>query len=268
MTNKNTETLALLNQTMLHHKQWFNHFIRDMICRSSSLHNECSLNSGIIALENFHKELHEQANKLYHLFNHHEDCKKDYDNLITKLEQFNSEIYALQKELEMSIEMHQPQTMMTPTMITMLPILHEQQTFAKRQLQTCYIALFNIDLLNKIEEEYGVTSKDKVLITIAQLLVEQLRGYDKVFCYSSETFLVSLQNVNAEQALDLIDRLRIKISKKPINIGLSEPLSVTVSCGITALDPTFTMEQLLQQANIALYIAKKSGRNNTKSWGN
>ncbi len=267
MSDKTTqETLTLLNQTLIHHKVWFNHFIRAIVCHLPIPQKECLLQSGINELDKLHEELHQQAITFEHAHKHPKASKKDYDHLITALHKFNTEIYTLQKKLEMSKEV-QPTTTMTATMVTMMPILREQQMFAKRQLQTCYIALISIDLLNKIRDDYGVVVKDKVLITMAQFLVEQVRAYDKVFCYNDETFLVSFQNVSNEQAAELINRLRIKISKTPINIGLAEPLYVTVSCGVTALDPTFTMEQLLQQANIALYLAKKTGRNNTKSWG-
>jgi diguanylate cyclase (GGDEF)-like protein len=218
-------------------------------------------------LDNIHQELHQQAKKFSHSFKHNIECEKNYDNLITTLDQFYTTMFALKKELEMAIDI-QSQASMTATMVTMLPILREQQTFAKRQLQICHISLIDIDLLNKIQDEYGSEVKEKILIKIAHLLVEHVRAYDKVFCYSNEAFLISLQNIDAAQALDLIDRLRIKISKTPINIGLPEPLYITVSCGITALDPVFTIEQSLEQANIALYLAKKSGRNNTKLWDN
>jgi diguanylate cyclase len=268
MNNRTTEeTLSLLSHMILHHKIWFNAVIRELICQIPTNQKECLIYSGMIELDNLHQKLHQQEREFSHLYKNKNtiECAVAYDKLVNILEQFNSTIYALQKELEISTDM--PPAPITATMITILPILREQQSYAKRQFHTCHISLVNVDLLNKIQDEYGSVIKEKILITVAQLLVEHLRTYDKVFCYNNETFLVSLQNINSTQALDLIDRLRIKISKTPINIGLNEPLYITVSCGISALDPAFTIEQSLEQANLALYLAKKSGRNNTKSWG-
>ncbi len=266
MNNRtNEEALSMLSHMMIHHKLWFNNVIREIICQVPTHHHECSLESGIVELDKLHHELHQNADKFLHSIKHSLECGIDYDNFITAFDQFNNEIYALRKELEATMDV-QTKPSITATLITMLPILQEQQSFAKRQLQTCQISLISIDLLNKIQEEYGLFIKEKILINIAQLLVEKLRVYDKVFCYDHETFLISLQNINATQALELVDRLRIKISKTPLNVGLLEPIYVTVSCGITALNPAFTIEQCLEQANIALYLAKKSGRNNTKSW--
>lgn len=267
MPNKKTEeTFFLLNLMMLNHKLWFENLMREVICQLPSNQKKCSLDSGIIELDNLHHELHQQEKKFLYSCKHDLECANAYDNLIATLEQFNTTIYALQEELKMAMDIQSPASI-TATIVTILPILREQQSFAKRQSQTCHIALINIDLLNKTQDDYSLFIKEKILITVAQLLVEHLRVYDKVFCYNKETFLVSLQNINATQALELIDRLRIKISKTPINIGLPEPLYISVSCGITALDPVFTIEQALEQASIALYLAIKSGRNNTKLWG-
>lgn len=269
MNNRTTEeTLSLLSHMILHHKLWFNNVIRELICQIPTNQKECSIYSGIIELDNLHQKLHQQEIEFSHTYKNKNgaECADAYDKLISTLEQFNSTIYALQKELEITTNLQSPEPI-NATMITILPILREQQSFAKRQFHTCHISLINVDLLNKIQDEYGSIIKEKILITVAQLLVDHLRAYDKVFCYNNETFLVSLQNINSTQALDLIDRLRIKIGKTPINIGFNEPLYITVSCGISALDPTFTIEQSLEQANLALYLAKKSGRNNTKSWG-
>lgn len=152
--------------------------------------------------------------------------------------------------------------------IIMLPILREQQSYAKRQSQPCSIAIIAIDLLDKIEKEYGHSIKEKIQICIAQFLVDHCRKYDRIFCYDDESFIVSLQQVEVRQALELVDRLRIKISKTPFNVGLDQPVYITISCGVTELHPEFTIEQSLDQANIALYLAKKSGNNNSKLWSN
>lgn len=271
MTDKEIqETLSQLDQTLTQHQQWFNHLVRKLACKLacelSYDQNEYSLTSKKPELNNIHKKLHQLAKKLVvATHNNAAISTEDYDDFTATLEKFNTEIYAYKKELELLLH-HQCSAEISAMRITMLPILQEQQAFAKRQSQACSIAMLDIDLFDSIEIKHGKYVADKVLVTIANFLVEHVRTHDRVFYYSHQTFLISLQKVDAVLALDLMDRLRIKISNTPINVGSEEPLYITVSCGITVLDPALSIEQSLEQANITLYLAKTSGRNNAKLW--
>jgi diguanylate cyclase (GGDEF)-like protein len=155
---------------------------------------------------------------------------------------------------------------MTINRVTMLPVLREQQELARRQAQSSCVVMVDIDHFKRINDKYGHLVGDKVLASLAKTLTANLRPYDKIFRYGGEEFLLSIQQVNVQQAYEMIDRLREIIADMEIDVGMEQRLKITVSCGITSLDPDSTVEQSIDHADKALYVAKSSGRNNTQCW--
>lgn len=148
----------------------------------------------------------------------------------------------------------------------MLPMLREQQELIRRQLQSCCIAMVDIDSFKQINDQYGHVVGDKILTAVAQYFMKNLRPYEKIFRFGGEEFLLCMQQVNANQAFHLLDHIREKIATVPFNIGLQDPLHITVSCGIAVLDPSTTIEESIDQTDKALYLAKTSGKSQTKIW--
>jgi diguanylate cyclase (GGDEF)-like protein len=148
----------------------------------------------------------------------------------------------------------------------MLPVLREQQELTRIQHQSCCIAMVDIDFFKKVNDQYGHLVGDKILAAVANFLIEHFRPYDKIFRFGGEEFLICMQQVNLSQAAEMMDRIRKEIAAEPFNVGLHEPLHITISCGITALNPNTTVEESIDHSDKALYSAKSSGRNQTQAW--
>ena len=76
-----------------------------------------------------------------------------------------------------------------------------------------------------------------------------------------EEFSMILSHVTPEQALSIAERIRTTIENTPVNLP-SGPLKVTISIGVTLVDPhDKTTDPVLKRADLALYQSKNSGRN-------
>ena len=125
----------------------------------------------------------------------------------------------------------------------------------------------DIDFFKKVNDTYGHAVGDCVLKNVAKTIKKELRENDIPSRYGGEEFAILLPYTTLDEAALVAQRLRRAIEKKKINIeeyniqGISQ-ISVTISVGVSAYDKTMKeSEQLYQNADKALYEAKKNGRN-------
>ncbi len=123
----------------------------------------------------------------------------------------------------------------------------------------------DLDLLRNINNVYGHIAGDAVLITLAKILRRGVREYDVVARFGGEEFSILMPETKPEFALARIEELRREIKATEIQVPTSvEPLKVTMSCGIAGRMLTDTTpNELVHQADLALYKAKEEGRNRT-----
>jgi diguanylate cyclase len=95
---------------------------------------------------------------------------------------------------------------------------------------------------------------------IAERLASRIRTTDFIARYGGEEFVMILCGTQQEDALRLIEEIRAGISILRFN-SRGTPLSVTVSCGFTALLPGDSAAAAFDRADKALYQAKQTGRN-------
>jgi len=127
--------------------------------------------------------------------------------------------------------------------------------------------MIDIDHFKKFNDTYGHHAGDDVLRILSATLRDFLKGMDLPARYGGEEFLVLLPAteldgacVVAEELRKLIARNELKVLKTQKNIG-----SVTVSVGTAEVRSGDTVDSLIDRADKALYLAKRSGRNNVKS---
>jgi len=127
------------------------------------------------------------------------------------------------------------------------------------------IILADIDHFKKINDSLGHAAGDEALKEVARRLVAELRPYDLVGRYGGEEFLLVLPNCNLESALHRAEQLRWSVSKSP-TLSMVGSVPITLSMGVTVSNcfPELAAEELLQQADQALYLAKQDGRNCVK----
>lgn len=122
------------------------------------------------------------------------------------------------------------------------------------------IAVWDVDHFKKVNDTFGHRAGDRVLCSVAEHLSKNARSTDFVARYGGEEFVMLLAGANIVNALPLVDKLRIAIGKLGFHYS-GQPVSITISCGITELKSGDTAEIAFERADKALYTAKKEGRN-------
>ena len=124
--------------------------------------------------------------------------------------------------------------------------------------------LCDVDSFKLYNDYYGHLAGDEVLRKVAKVVLENFRKEDTAYRYGGEEFLVILPEQNLETAISAAERLRRSVEGLALAHEAIGPSGVvTVSCGLAELDPNVRKgaEQLLKEADVALYRAKESGRN-------
>ncbi len=134
----------------------------------------------------------------------------------------------------------------------------------KRQESTLCIAIFDIDYFKHINDTYCHEVGDFVLVDFAERLKNFFREYDIVARVGGEEFCVCLVDTTREQGLKACERFRSEISRTGVRVKTGKSylnLSVKTSAGITEAQHDSELDDLINQADKALYKAKESGRN-------
>lgn len=130
------------------------------------------------------------------------------------------------------------------------------------------IALCDVDFFKKYNDTCGHQAGDEALRAVGRMLKEQSRTGDSVYRYGGEEFLVLLPEQSIENAELAMERMRHALEALEIaHPGKTPPGVVTMSVGIASLlpDDGKSVEELLKEADDALYHAKQSGRNRVVS---
>jgi diguanylate cyclase (GGDEF)-like protein len=125
------------------------------------------------------------------------------------------------------------------------------------------IALLFIDLdhFKQINDTFGHQAGDACLRAIIEPIHAELRQSDVIGRYGGEEFVVILSSADAVGATAIAQRIVDRVAAVRV-CGFGEPISVTCSIGIAASDTLGIWgEPLLAQADAAVYVAKRSGRN-------
>lgn len=121
------------------------------------------------------------------------------------------------------------------------------------------LMLIDIDHFKAVNDTYGHLAGDKVLETVADILRQIARSYDKVARYGGDEFATLLSHMPRREASIVGQRLRAGIEKRTIPYEFCDLGHITVSIGI-ATYPVDSLEKigLLRRADQALYVAKRS----------
>lgn len=125
------------------------------------------------------------------------------------------------------------------------------------------LAMLDLDHFKRINDNYGHLAGDRVLKLIASVLRKRLRGGDFIARFGGEEFVLLVPNTSLAAGAKLAEALRLAIEACPFHFK-GEPVTVTVSIGLTAFKPGEHSDLVLKRADQALYRAKNSGRNHVE----
>ncbi len=132
---------------------------------------------------------------------------------------------------------------------------------ARRYAHPLTVILTDIDHFKQVNDTHGHLAGDEVLRIISRRLQNSLRDTDILGRYGGEEFLIVLPNTGTRGGKVLAERLRHAIESEPVAFGDTH-LSINVSLGITELrEDSRDYEQLVGEADQALYQSKEGGRN-------
>jgi two-component system, cell cycle response regulator len=125
------------------------------------------------------------------------------------------------------------------------------------------LMIMDVDHFKSINDTYGHEVGDEVLREMARRIASGVRGLDLCCRFGGEEFVAAFAGVDAPTALRIAERLRGRIASDPFPISTERgPLTVTISVGVaTTASREDTADLLLRRADLALYRAKKEGRN-------
>lgn len=148
----------------------------------------------------------------------------------------------------------------------MIPSLEEEQQRSLRTKQLCSLVMLDLDHFKAVNDRYGHRAGDQVLRSAVKYFVKTLRPYDSIYRYGGEEFLLCLPNIEAAQAVSILERLRAGLEILPIGLDSGETINITASFGISTLKPEISVEESISVADYALYQAKNNGRNRVHLW--
>jgi diguanylate cyclase (GGDEF)-like protein len=120
--------------------------------------------------------------------------------------------------------------------------------------------MIDIDHFKKVNDTYGHPMGDRVIKSLALFLKQRLRKTDHIGRYGGEEFAVVLPDTDAVTAAKVLDEIRRRFAEIHYP-AQPHDLSCTFSCGIAELRDDMDGNALSKQADEALYVAKRGGRN-------
>ncbi len=135
---------------------------------------------------------------------------------------------------------------------------HALERRGRGELVVCF---FDLDDFKDVNDSYGHGAGDDLLRVIGQRLRDCVRPADTVARFGGDEFALLLEDTQLPGALDVIDRLYAEVST-PIRLGNDEEVVVHLSVGMTMVSGRdVTADELLAEADAAMYAAKALGKN-------
>lgn len=126
--------------------------------------------------------------------------------------------------------------------------------------------VLDIDEFKRINDSHGHPAGDAVLVAAVAACQKELRVTDRIGRLGGDEFAVLLPHTDRNGAMEAAEKLRIAISQLPFDLA-AEPRSVTASFGVASLGGgAQSVDELLANADSALYVAKAAGRNCCRAW--
>ncbi len=128
--------------------------------------------------------------------------------------------------------------------------------------------MLDIDYFKKLNDGHGHKAGDTVLQKLALILTKNIREHDSVARYGGEEFIILLPNTKREQAEGIAESLRIQLFDEHFSLdnGSNEALHISASFGVATREHDGeNWESVFKRVDVALYKAKRTGRNRVES---
>ncbi|NMT63004.1 GGDEF domain-containing protein [Marinobacter orientalis] len=140
-------------------------------------------------------------------------------------------------------------------------IFEREKHRAQRYSLPISILVLDLDHFKNVNDDHGHESGDRALQHVARIFRECLRATDLPARLGGEEFGILLSNTNSQQAMEVAEKIRIAVASTPLTIS-NNVIRLTLSGGVAELGSDgHTLRDLVREADIRLYTAKNTGRN-------
>ncbi|MBP1760756.1 MAG: response regulator receiver modulated diguanylate cyclase [Firmicutes bacterium] len=152
--------------------------------------------------------------------------------------------------------------------VEILKTLEQELSRAERQQRNLTLMMGDLDHFKKVNDTFGHLAGDAVLVEVARRIRNDLRIYDAVGRYGGEEFLMVLPGCTPEEAELVADRILNSISSQPV-LFRDSVIPVTISLGLAfnKVNGHTDLNEIVQAADTAMYLAKQNGRNRYEIMG-
>ncbi|MBH0015080.1 GGDEF domain-containing protein [Pseudoalteromonas sp. NGC95] len=136
---------------------------------------------------------------------------------------------------------------------------------AKQMPSPISAIIIDIDHFKRVNDTYGHVAGDKSLRCVADIIRQHCRKHDLLARYGGEEFVILMPDTRSSKAYALAEKMRQTLEHTEVSINKNLSIRLTMSIGITEVKPdNINLDEVINQADKALYIAKNNGRNQTQ----
>jgi diguanylate cyclase (GGDEF)-like protein/PAS domain S-box-containing protein len=144
-------------------------------------------------------------------------------------------------------------------------LAEEAYSLALSEHRDLAMIMLDIDHFKRVNDTYGHGVGDQVLCNVAEQCRRNLREEDIIGRYGGEEFAIILVQTSLAEALVIAERLRLALAETPIKTSYGT-VQITLSIGVAAMTvQTTQLADILNEADLALYCAKRNGRNRVET---
>jgi diguanylate cyclase (GGDEF)-like protein len=125
-----------------------------------------------------------------------------------------------------------------------------------------WLAMVDVDHFKQVNDKFGHHIGDEVLILVARIMKNTFRGYDRVYRFGGEEFVVLMRSAWHDSALATLERFR----KNMEEYSFPQVGQITVSVGMNIINGGDPPNVVCDKADQAVYYAKRNGRNQVRSY--
>lgn len=123
------------------------------------------------------------------------------------------------------------------------------------------VLMLDVDFFKKINDNYGHSVGDQVLVNLSNVIKSQLRYGDYAGRWGGEEFLVVLSSAGKGEAVSVAERIRVAIMETSTVLQDGREVNCQVTIGVATITSGMTVDEVISEADKKLYLGKQSGRN-------
>jgi diguanylate cyclase (GGDEF)-like protein len=218
-------------------------------------------------LANLHEQMHRHAKLvLLKAADGEPPNEADYDSVMGRFDDFVAQLRRVERAFGAAASGLDPLTGMRSRRGMQEALEREMNRFRRAGQPFC-LALCDIDKFKAVNDTYGHDIGDRVLAATAAVISRGIRSFDEAFRMGGEEFLICLKETSLDEGFRVIDRLRVDLQGSPLTLPDGRVITATASFGLVEATLETPVDDIVIQADRALYQAKNTGRNRVIRYG-